>query len=46
MRPDSRVLSKAPNEQAVLVEFLDFECEGCKAAYPSWKNCAPSTPTR
>lgn len=34
MRPDSRVLSKAPNEQAVLVEFLDFECEGCKAAYP------------
>ena len=34
MRPDSRVLSKAPNEQAVLVEFLDFECEGCGAAYP------------
>ena len=34
MRPDSRVLSKAPNEQAVLVEFLDFECEACRAAYP------------
>ena len=34
VRPNSRVLSKAPNEQAVLVEFLDFECEGCKAAYP------------
>ncbi|MBB5748005.1 thioredoxin domain-containing protein [Micrococcus sp. TA1] len=34
VRPDSRVLSQAPNEQAVLVEFLDFECEGCKAAYP------------
>ena len=34
MRPDSRVLSKAPNEQAVLVEFLDFECESCRAAYP------------
>jgi len=34
VRPDSRVLSQAPNEQAVLVEFLDFECEGCAAAYP------------
>jgi len=34
VRPNSRVLSKAPNEQAVLVEFLDFECEGCGAAYP------------
>ena len=34
VRPDSRVLSQAPNEQAVLVEFLDFACEGCKAAYP------------
>ena len=31
---NSRVLSKAPNEQAVLVEFLDYECEGCRAAYP------------
>ncbi|WBL20287.1 DsbA family protein [Citricoccus sp. NR2] len=34
VRSDSRVLSQAPNERAVLVEFLDFECEGCKAAYP------------
>ena len=34
VRPDSQVLSQAPNEQAVLVEFLDFECEGCAAAYP------------
>ena len=34
VRPDSRVLSQAPNEKAVLVEFLDFECEGCKAAHP------------
>jgi protein-disulfide isomerase len=34
VRPDGRVLSKAPNEQAVLVEFLDFKCEGCAAAYP------------
>lgn len=34
VRPDSRVLSQAPNERAVLVEFLDFECEGCGAAYP------------
>lgn len=34
VRPDSQVLSQAPNEQAVLVEFLDFECEGCGAAYP------------
>ena len=34
VRENSRVLSKAPNEQAVLVEFLDYECEGCRAAYP------------
>lgn len=34
VRENSRVLSQAPNEQAVLVEFLDFECEGCRAAYP------------
>lgn len=33
-RENSRVLSKAPNEQAVLVEFLDYECEACAAAYP------------
>ena len=34
VRESSRVLSKAPNEQAVLVEFLDYECESCRAAYP------------
>lgn len=34
VREDSRVLSKAPDEQAVLVEFLDFECEACRSAYP------------
>lgn len=33
-RENSRVLSQAPNEKAVLVEFLDFECEACGAAYP------------
>ncbi|WP_145033539.1 DsbA family protein [Micrococcus luteus] len=34
VRENSRVLSQAPNEKAVLVEFLDFECEACAAAYP------------
>lgn len=34
VRDNSRVLSQAPNEKAVLVEFLDFECEACRAAYP------------
>ena len=34
VRENSRVLSKAPDEQAVLVEFLDYECESCRAAYP------------
>lgn len=34
VREDSRVLSQAPQEEAVLVEFLDFECEACAAAYP------------
>lgn len=34
VRSSSHVLSQAPNEQAVLVEFVDFECEGCRAAYP------------
>lgn len=31
---NSHRLSEAPNEKAVLVEFLDFECEACLAAYP------------
>lgn len=34
VQENSRVLSKAPQENAVLVEFLDFECEACAAAYP------------
>ncbi|GAA1359171.1 hypothetical protein GCM10009636_32570 [Arthrobacter koreensis] len=34
VREDSHRLSEAPDEKAVLVEFLDFECEACLAAYP------------
>lgn len=34
VREDSQILSQAEDEQAVLVEFLDFECEACAAAYP------------
>lgn len=34
VRPDSHRLSQAPDEKAVLVEFLDFECEACLSAYP------------
>ncbi|WP_346768825.1 DsbA family protein [Crystallibacter degradans] len=34
VRADSHRLSAAEDEKAVLVEFLDFECESCLAAYP------------
>lgn len=34
VREDSHRLSQAQDEKAVLVEFLDFECESCLAAYP------------
>lgn len=34
VREDSHRLYQAPDEKAVLVEFLDFECEACLAAYP------------
>lgn len=34
VRENSRVLSQAPDEQAVLMEFLDYECESCHAVYP------------
>jgi protein-disulfide isomerase len=34
VREDSHRLSAAPDEKAVLVEFVDFECESCLAAYP------------
>ncbi|MFD6446014.1 DsbA family protein [Promicromonospora sp. NPDC060204] len=35
VRENSHVLSQADDEQAVLVEFLDFECETCRAYYPT-----------
>lgn len=31
---DSRILGKKGSSDVVLVEFLDFECEACGAAYP------------
>ncbi|MHA7171765.1 DsbA family protein [Arthrobacter monumenti] len=34
VRDGSHRLSTAEDEKAVLVEFLDFECEACAAAYP------------
>jgi len=34
VREDSHVLSDAGAGAPVLVEFLDFECEACRAAYP------------
>ncbi|MFD4673239.1 DsbA family protein [Lentzea sp. NPDC058450] len=35
VRPDSHKLNDVPNAKVTLVEFLDFECESCRAAYPS-----------
>jgi protein-disulfide isomerase len=35
VREDSHVMSRATDEKAVLVEFLDFECEACRAYYPT-----------
>ena len=34
MREDSHRLSTAADGKVTFVEFLDFECEGCRAAYP------------
>lgn len=34
VRDDSRRLSTAEDGKVTLVEFLDFECEACGAAYP------------
>lgn len=34
VRPDSQRLSTAEDGKVTLVEFLDFECEACGAAYP------------
>ena len=35
VREDSHRLSTAPDGKVTFVEFLDFECEGCRAAYPA-----------
>ncbi|QQM55734.1 DsbA family protein [Rhodococcus pyridinivorans] len=32
--PEIRTLSTAPDDKVQLVEFLDFECESCRALYP------------
>ncbi|MBF9133249.1 thioredoxin domain-containing protein [Plantactinospora sp. S1510] len=34
VRPDSHRLSTAADGKVTVVEFLDFECEACGAAYP------------
>lgn len=38
VRADSHRLSTAADGKVTLVEFLDFECEGCRAAYPIVEN--------
>ena len=35
VREDSHRLSTAPQGAPVFVEFLDFECESCRAAFPT-----------
>ncbi len=35
VRPDSQRLSTADDGKVTFVEFLDFECEACAAAYPA-----------
>lgn len=34
VRDSSHRLNAPPDPRATFVEFLDFECEGCRAAYP------------
>lgn len=34
IRPDSRILGEEGTSDVTFVEFLDFECEACGAAYP------------
>lgn len=38
LRENSHRLDTGPTDGAVLVEFLDFECESCAAAYPFVEN--------
>ena len=35
VRPDSQRLSTAADGNVIFVEFLDFECEACRAAHPA-----------
>lgn len=35
VRPDSHKLSTAADGKVTVVEFLDFECEACRAAFPA-----------
>ncbi|TWD73018.1 protein-disulfide isomerase [Kribbella amoyensis] len=35
VRPDSHKLDVAPDNKVTFVEFLDFECESCRAAFPA-----------
>jgi protein-disulfide isomerase len=35
VRPDSQKLSVADDGKVTFVEFLDFECESCRAAHPA-----------
>jgi protein-disulfide isomerase len=34
VRENSHRLNSAPSDAVTFVEFLDFECEACRAAYP------------
>lgn len=35
VRDDSQRISDAPEDSVAFVEFLDFECEACRAAHPA-----------
>jgi protein-disulfide isomerase len=35
VRADSQRVSEAPSDAVAFVEFLDFECEACRAAHPA-----------